>query len=280
MLKFEDKTPYYLTNNSRDFQLMTRVIDSIALAQHADIQTLTNLNSPSKCKNSMLDLLAKKVGFFTDKYIDDNVLRHIIGAFKTAVSAKGTQVGITQAVVAILKAENSIQKPQVTIVRENVDEDLNSYQVQIFTPINIVNKVALQEFLKYVIPAGWTYTIQTYQKSDTPQQTPLYGMDKVEFIQTLNTIPSIIRQSVDDFGYRGETNHIGMEDKVLGSVDVGLVSDRYSFEKIINEDRLLKEAELKSLGTLGDYIDDQGRESSVYSSGTAEEGLGEVQSNE
>lgn len=255
MFKFENKVPYYLSNNSRDFQLMTRVMDSIAMGQRADIQTMINLNSATKCKNSVLDLLAKKVGFFTSKYIDDNVLRHIIGAFQTAVKYKGTEYGIMQAIIAILKAENSIEKPQVTIVRENTAESINSYQVQIFTPIQIVNKVALEEFLKYVIPIGWTYTIQTYQKADKPYQTELYGMDTVRYIKTLETIPSVIRSNVDDFGYSNESSSIvTIEDRVLGSIDVGLVSDRNAFEKIINESKVLDSSQLKSLDTLGTSI--------------------------
>jgi len=60
---------------------MARLDDTIFMGQRADIATMTNLNTSSKCKNIFLDLLAKKVGFFTKEYLDDDVLRAIIGAF-------------------------------------------------------------------------------------------------------------------------------------------------------------------------------------------------------
>lgn len=268
MFRFEDKTPYYLNNNSRDFQLMNRLMDSTFMGQRGDIQTILNLNSPHKCKNSMLDLLAKKVGFFTDKYIDDNVLRHIISSFQAAVKHKGTQFGIMQAVIAILKAENSIEKPQVNINGQDLDRSSNSYQVQIFTPIQIINRVALEEFLKYVIPIGWTYTIQAYQKAEKPHQTIMTGTDKVTYIQTVDTIPSVIRSAVNEFNGSGPTlaeleeelantadyetekikqlqNQIQRRkyldtllitgNEIIGSVDVGMISDRDSFVKIVNQ---------------------------------------------
>lgn len=267
MFRFENKTPYYLNNNSRDFQLMNRLMDSVFMGQRGDIHTILNLNSPHKCKNSILDLLAKKVGFFTDKYIDDNVLRYIISSFQIAVKNKGTEYGIMQAVTAILKAENSVEKPQITINRQDLQQSSNSYQVQIFTPIQIINKIALEEFLKYVIPIGWTYTIQSYQKAEKPHQTVIAGIDKVTYIQTVDTIPSIIRSAVEEFDISGKSiaelenelselsptdteqiNELRAEiqrkkylnsiletaNTTLGSIDTGIISDIHSFNKIIN----------------------------------------------
>ena len=60
---------------------MARLDDTLFMGQRADIATMTNVNHPTKCKNIFLDLLAKKVGFFTREYLDDDVLRAIIGAF-------------------------------------------------------------------------------------------------------------------------------------------------------------------------------------------------------
>ena len=221
MFKFENNLPKYLINTSRDFQLMSRLTDSISLGQRSDISTITNLNVPDKCKNSILDLLAKKVGFFTDKYIDDNVLRHIIGAFQTAVKYKGTKIGISQAVIAILKAENSIERPEIDIVQEDLADPDNSYQIRIFTPIKLINKVALEEFLKYVVPIGWTYTIQTYQKAAEPYQTIMYGMDEVEILKTKNSVASIIRDNLSEFV---PDNINCIENEILGAVDAGIIS--------------------------------------------------------
>ena len=94
MFKFEDHMPQYWVNESRDFQLLTRIDDAIFMGQRADIATIQNLNDPKKCKNTFLNLLAKKVGFFTDKHIEESTLRNIISVFKIAVKHKGTKFGI------------------------------------------------------------------------------------------------------------------------------------------------------------------------------------------
>ena len=156
MFKFEDHMPSYWLNESRDFQLMCRLDDTLFMGQRNDIATIQNLNTSNKCKNTFLNLLAKKVGFFTNKQIEDNVLRNIISAFRLAIKYKGTKQGILYAVTAILKAENSTGTPRIDI---NVRGD---YEIDIYTPTNIINKEALNEFLKYIVPTGYHTNIYSY----------------------------------------------------------------------------------------------------------------------
>ena len=163
--------PDYWMNESRDFQLLTRIDDILFMGQRADIATIQNLNDSKKCKNTYLNLLAKKVGFFTDKNLEENVLRNIIGAFKVAVKHKGTKIGIEYAVRAILKAENSSGVPEVEVDNEN-------YDINIFTPVELKNVEALNEFLKYIIPAGYNVNIYSYIKAPTAT-TQLNNIDRL-----------------------------------------------------------------------------------------------------
>lgn len=163
--------PDYWMNESRDFQLLTRIDDILFMGQRADIATIQNLNDSKKCKNIYLNLLAKKVGFFTDKNLEENVLRNIIGAFKVAVKHKGTKIGIEYAVRAILKAENSSGVPEVEVDNEN-------YDINIFTPVELKNVEALNEFLKYIIPAGYNVNIYSYIKAPTAT-TQLNNIDRL-----------------------------------------------------------------------------------------------------
>lgn len=171
MFRFENHMPDYWMNESRDFQLLTRLNDIVFMGQRADIATIQNLNDSKKCKNTFLNLLAKKVGFFTDKYIEENVLRNIIGAFKIAIKHKGTKIGIEYAVRAILKAENSSGVPEVAVDNEN-------YDINIFTPVELKNVEALDEFLKYIIPAGYNVNIYSYIKAPTAT-TQLNNIDRL-----------------------------------------------------------------------------------------------------
>ena len=171
IFRFEDHMPDYWMNESRDFQLLTRIDDVLFMGQRADIATIQNLNDSKKCKNTFLNLLAKKVGFFTDKHLEENVLRNIIGAFRIAVKHKGTKLGIEYAVRAILKSENSNGVPKVEI-------DNREYAINIFTPINLKNREALDEFLKFIIPAGYIVNIYSY-KSTPMASTQFNNIDRL-----------------------------------------------------------------------------------------------------
>ena len=54
MFRFENNLPKCFVDESRDFQLMTRLDDSIFMGQRADIATMTNLNASKKCKNTLI----------------------------------------------------------------------------------------------------------------------------------------------------------------------------------------------------------------------------------
>lgn len=202
--------PDYWMNESRDFQLLTRIDDILFMGQRADIATIQNLNDSKKCKNIYLNLLAKKVGFFTDKNLEENVLRNIIGAFKVAVKHKGTKIGIEYAVRAILKAENSSGVPEVEVDNEN-------YDINIFTPVELKNVEALNEFLKYIIPAGYNVNIYSYIKAPTAT-TQLNNIDRlIAASMNIATMASLRPYSKNDSGYI--TNDIPTTD-----------SDRFSDE--------------------------------------------------
>ena len=86
MFRFEDYMPEYWENESRDFQLLTRLNDLIFMGQRADIATIQNLNSSKKCKNSLLPILAKKVGFFNIITFKSSSRGTVIASFKTVLS--------------------------------------------------------------------------------------------------------------------------------------------------------------------------------------------------
>lgn len=225
IFRFENNMPEYWMNESRDFQLLTRLDDSIFMGQRADIATIQNLNDNKKCKNTFLDLLAKKVGFFTEEYIEDNVLRNIIGAFRIAVKHKGSKQGIIYAVTAILKAENSTGEPEVRI---NANGD---YAIDIYTPINLQNKLALREFLKYIIPTGFIVNIYSYM-NDVP-----VTIDKFNNVDTViwsrNFIKNIgkIKTEADNNASRFPAGNFKedflqyMQETYHGSENLGMVVD-------------------------------------------------------
>lgn len=257
MFRISEKVPEVYMKESRDFQILPRVDDLLFLGEHYDISTIQELNNPKKCRNSCLKYLAEKVGFYTDKYIPDNVLINIISAFRTALKNKGTDLGIQQAVIAILKAENSIDPPRIVYTRGGPSLPYyEQYTINIYTPIKIINEVALREFLKYIIPAGYNYNIYAYDSSGTEgEATRINTVGQLGFLNTSFGVLGGIRgdliynnevvkatvnyspegSSLNTFidGYsiwkdekdhsKGFTNPSKLEDRLIGTSDLGVV---------------------------------------------------------
>lgn len=263
MFKVSNKVPEVYMKESRDFQLLPRLDDLIFLGLHQDINTIQNLNNPKKCKDSYLNYLAEKVGFYTNEYIPDIVLINIISAFRTALKNKGTKLGIEQAVIAILKAENSIEPPKILYTYDESSNYYDRYTINIYTPIDIINKIALKEFLKYIIPTGFNYNIYTYENANIDSKiTRLNHYDLISTLTTNVNNLGIIRSSNDikkedaiDKNNKStkvkvaspnisnpyyiedsedETN-LYIEDRIIGAIDTGVV-----YEPIVNDANIVE----------------------------------------
>lgn len=243
MFRISEKVPEVYMKESRDFQILPRIDDLLFLGEHYDISTIQELNNPKKCRNSCLKYLAEKVGFYTDKYIPDNVLINIISAFRTALKNKGTDLGIQQAVIAILKAENSIDPPKIVYTRSDSSlQYYEQYTINIYTPIKIINEVALREFLKYIIPAGYNYNIYSYDSSETEGEVT--RINTVGQLGFLNTSFGVLGGIRGDLSYNNESvkatvnyspenyrlktpiegGSMDLEDRLIGaSADLGVV---------------------------------------------------------
>lgn len=243
MFRISEKVPEVYMKESRDFQILPRVDDLLFLGEHYDISTIQELNNPKKCRNSCLKYLAEKVGFYTDKYIPDNVLINIISAFRTALKNKGTDLGIQQAVIAILKAENSIDPPRIVYTRgDNSLPYYEQYTINIYTPIKIINEVALREFLKYIIPAGYNYNIYAYDSSGTEgEATRISTVGQIGFLNTSfgvlggirgdlsynnESVKATVNYSPENYRLKTpiEGGSMDLEDRLIGaSADLGVV---------------------------------------------------------
>ena len=255
MFRISEKVPEVYMKESRDFQILPRIDDLLFLGEHYDISTIQELNNPKKCRNSCLKYLAEKVGFYTDKYIPDNVLINIISAFRTALKNKGTDLGIQQAVIAILKAENSIDPPKIVYTRSDSSlQYYEQYTINIYTPIKIINEVALREFLKYIIPAGYNYNIYAYDSSETEGEvTRINTVGQLGFLNTSfgvlggirgdlsynnENIKATVNYSPENYRLKTpiEGGSMDLEDRLIGaSADLGVVvggdSLPYTYDK-------------------------------------------------
>ena len=245
IFRTQNNTPPIYVESSRDFQLFCRLFDTIVNSLRFRIKTILNLTNPMKLNDRMLQLYATKVGFITDKEIDANVLRYILAAFPYIIKNKGTKLGIEQAVYTILKAENTVDPPYVEVINKSYENgELNnnkSYIINIYLAARIYNKVALEELLKYVIPAGYIYNILLYDvtassltKFDTVEAVLT---DSVDVIKTPAAFIGGIRAIGLYVNYKHVETNISVNDDSEDTFDIGVkksVTNDTTFKTSVN----------------------------------------------
>lgn len=169
LLNLEDRTPPVYCEESRDFQLFLRLMDGIYNSVKNDVDGIINITDSSLIKTELLPLLQTKLGFFSNYSIDSDVLRTILCAFPTILKNKGSLLGVKQAVITFLKAIKVPSDVDIFYTTSGINYggvSISDHSIAIgFTNI-IDNLYILDELLKYVIPAGFGYTIYFYREYD------------------------------------------------------------------------------------------------------------------
>lgn len=151
MIRLQDNISENYINQSRDFQMFTRLYDCVNNGVRYDIDSMIYIFDPMLAKGRILKLLAARVGFFPTRELDDMMLRYIITAFPIALKYKGTRKGISICIDTILKARNI--QAGYSIIINNEDYTINIEIKEDF------DNIALEEFLRYIIPTGYITTL-------------------------------------------------------------------------------------------------------------------------
>ena len=166
MIDFYKKIPEYYNNESRDFQIFTRVFDLVENSLKFDIDSINTILDTDSINNSYLDSAAKKVGFFESENYPDHILRFIISAFPYIIKYKGSLEGITRAAQAFLKINGIKDKPLIEI-------DNDKYLIKIGIQSTIFDISLLKVILKYILPTGYFLDIYFYSGAQLePQAFP------------------------------------------------------------------------------------------------------------
>ena len=203
MFRVQDNVPEVYINESRDFQILARLSDVLFSGMKYDIDSMVNILDATLARDTMLELMCTKIGFFPRTHIDANVLKYIIASFPYILKYKGTRLGIEWAVNAILKAENNpdaIGRPNIVITDSKITDTTDvqaPYTVYIYTTIQIYNKAALKEVLRYVLPAGYNYQILSYYdiNEGSAYKALFEHQDELRIIRTPVIKTSAIRTS-------------------------------------------------------------------------------------
>ena len=91
MFRVEHNVPDVYTQESRDFQLFSRLYDLVLQASRNSIDSMEVASDTERCNNVLLPLLGSKVGIFGNfQDAPDFALRLIFSAFPHIVRAKGS----------------------------------------------------------------------------------------------------------------------------------------------------------------------------------------------
>lgn len=186
MFRVQNNVPDVYINESRDFQLLSRLIDSVVNGVKFDIDTIKNILNPFLANDRVLELLCTRVGFFAKYSYDSRLLRYIISAFPYILKNKGSKRGILEAISVILKADGIVDTPEILIDNEN-------YTITIYTGTKIYNKVALLDVLSYIVPIGYSYTIEEVT----------YYSDNLGNLETNDNLSIMYNPSVSNSQVRG-----------------------------------------------------------------------------
>ncbi len=173
MIRLQNNTPYIYCQESRDFQLFCRLYDAVNNGVKFDIDSIININDPDLISDRIINLLCTKVGFFPKHNYNTNLLRGIIKIFPEIMKYKGSSRGIELAILTILKYEDTKGVYEIFIDNDNGE-------INIYTSIDLQNKLALDDILSYIIPIGYIYKLGKY--------TPYNAITKLNTLTSINNL--------------------------------------------------------------------------------------------
>lgn len=148
------KVPDVYVEESRDFQMMLRVMSCIENSIKYDIDTMQNITNTEKINSDLLSNLSTKLGFFPRKEFYNDTLRGILIGFPFLLKYKGSRKGIELTIICFLHIVGYS-------AQYKIDIDQNDFKINIGIAHNLSNTDILKEMLRYIIPTG--YAIKIYQ---------------------------------------------------------------------------------------------------------------------
>ena len=166
MIRLQNSVPQEYPSQSRDFQLLCRLYDTIFNGIQFDISTITSILDTTQCRDSILPLLQTKLGLFINKEVDNYSLRYFLDVFPLLVRNKGTAKAIQQTIVTFLKVNNIVSPITIYYTTQSISLD-NQYVVPDHTILIGINSSLqdsslLDEVFKYILPAGIGYYLYYY----------------------------------------------------------------------------------------------------------------------
>ena len=161
-----DNVPEVYPAESRDFQLIGRVLDYVVNGVKFDIDSIRALSNTQDIMGSLLPLLQKKLGFFSKKDFTDDELREILTAFPYIMKHKGSKQAIEETLnlfirlhcfdtqvaasseVEIVTTDTSIYPAYTVVITLTLGPDYSETEI-------LTNTHVLDEMFRYILPPSF-----------------------------------------------------------------------------------------------------------------------------
>lgn len=208
MIRLQEMTPQIYTEESRDFQLLCRLYDSVFNGAKFDTDSITELIDTKQCRTTVLQLLQTKLGFFTEKKIDDEKLRKVLECFPILVRNKGSLKAIKETLYLFLRmysvsseleiyylktpTSSPFTEDEPCVLSNGKFPENNSLVIRIHSFETKPDITVLEEIFKYILPAGINYYIE-FDKNVALPDIELTTKDTAELIFVSDNLNSEVR---------------------------------------------------------------------------------------
>lgn len=160
MLHLENKTPEYFSEKSRDFQLLCRILNIFLNSSVEQGRKIAGNWSIATLDESLLALMARKLGFMEGSYIPPAILRNICKSYPRILKYKGTQQAVREAAYAVLSAHQEVTALNVVYSPKTAGQNNTYYPdpyIHIECNVTSGDEVYLEKLYPYILPAGVRY---------------------------------------------------------------------------------------------------------------------------
>lgn len=171
MFRVADNVPEVYVNESRDFQLFSRLYDLAFQCSRFSIDSMETISDTLHCNDTLLPLIATKVGFFTKLKLANESDRKILCSFPYIMHYKGCM----HAIELITNLFEQLMNTRVKIKQDNNDKH------KIFIVFEDYTKhiELLYALVEYVRPVGLIIDYAVERELKVEQNTDYETSDKV-----------------------------------------------------------------------------------------------------
>ena len=167
--KSQNNVPDVYTNESRDFQLIEKVCDVAFNTTLSNLSRVQFIRAVSTIDAALLTPLASYLGFFTELYYPERILRSVLTNFREMIQYKGTLKGISLGIKSLQDAFSGVSYIDI--------KESDDYKTIVVTTDGVViDQSYVDDVLRYVLPVGVRVIISykqspSHNQNTTPQTT-------------------------------------------------------------------------------------------------------------